>query len=165
MLNNMNKFPLSTHKNETASFGNAVGCFDGDYRFLSNFFEIPVLYGGLTYPSAEAAFQAQKTLSDEEKEAFTLLSPVKAKRAGSRVALRPDWEEVKLELMEEIVRAKFVQNPNLASRLLATGDRELIEGNAWHDVYWGIDLTTGQGENHLGKILMQIRRELKNGSI
>ena len=63
--------------------------------------------------------------------------------------------------MLQIVRAKFAQNPDLAARLLRTGDRKLIEGNTWHDVFWGMDLNTGQGENHLGRILMQVREEMR----
>ncbi len=141
-----------------------IRCFDGEFSFLSNFYEAPVTYGGLTYPTGESAYQAQKTLSEEEREKFTTVPPGKAKRLGNKVTLRQDWDEVKLGLMEEIVRAKFSQHPDLAERLLATQDREIVEGTVWHDIYWGIDLTTGQGENHLGKILMQIRGELKNGS-
>ena len=150
-------------KNDKPDF--SIRCFDGPYAFLSNFYESPVTFGGLTYPTSESAYQAQKTLSGEEREAFTHYSPGKAKRVGGKVDLRPDWNEVKLGLMEEIVRAKFTQNSEIAAQLIATGDRELIEGTTWHDVYWGIDLATGQGENHLGKILMQIRHELKTGRI
>lgn len=67
---------------------------------------------------------------------------------------------VKLGFMEEIVRAKFLQNPHLAGKLLATKERQLVEGNTWGDTYWGVDIRTGQGENHLGRILMQVRNEL-----
>ncbi len=59
--------------------------------------------------------------------------------------------------------AKFTQNPDLLSKLLATGDAELIEGNTWGDRVWGVDLYRGAGENHLGKILMRIRDELRDG--
>lgn len=146
-------------ENETPDF--SIRCFDGAYGFLSNFYEAPVTFGGLTYPTSEAAYQAQKTLAADERERFTLFSPGKAKRAGGKLTPRPDWDEVKLGLMEEIVRAKFAQNPDIAKRLLATGDRELVEGTLWHDTFWGIDLTTGEGENHLGRIMMNVRRELK----
>ena len=64
-------------------------------------------------------------------------------------------------IMEEIVRCKFTQNPHLADRLLKTGSRKLVEGNTWHDTCWGVDTSTGEGENHLGEILMKIREELK----
>lgn len=134
--------------------------FRDAYAFLSNFFEAEVNYGGLTYGSNEAAFQAQKCLSDEEKLPFTQAPPSKAKRMGRRVPLRPNWEAVKLGLMEEIVRAKFTQHPELAQQLMATGDMALIEGNTWGDTFWGVDTRSGKGENHLGRILMKIRSEL-----
>ena len=96
-----------------------------------------------------------------EREQFCELPANKAKRLGRQVELRSGWEEIKTELMLEIVRAKFTQNPVLAARLLATGARKLVEGNTWKDVFWGVDLRTGEGENHLGQILMQVREELK----
>ena len=135
---------------------------DPPYEFLTNFYEIPVTWEGLTYPSNEAAFQAAKVLSDEDRLPFTLLPPAKAKRRGRQVTLRSDWEQVKTRVMTEIVRAKFTQHPELAARLLATGDALLIEGTTWGDTCWGIDLTTGEGENRLGQILMQIRAELRS---
>lgn len=139
----------------------AIEAFQNEYRFLSNFFEAPVEYGGLRYPNNEAAFQAQKCLTEEEKLQFTGFVPVKAKSVGRRVQLRPDWEQVKLGLMEEIVRAKFTQNAWLGQRLLSTGNARLVEGNNWNDVYWGVNIKTGEGENHLGEILMKVRAELR----
>lgn len=133
------------------------------YRFLSNFYEAKIEYDGLTYGSNEAAFQAQKCITKGEKIQFTEYGPGKSKGIGRRIQLRPDWEEVKDSLMEAIVRAKFTQHPELAAKLLATGDKVLVEGNHWGDTYWGVDIHTGQGENHLGKILMKIRGELKEG--
>lgn len=133
------------------------------YRFLSNFYEAKVEYGGFTYGSNEAAFQAQKCMTEEEKAQFMEYSPGKSKGVGRRVQLRPDWEQVKVGVMEEIVRSKFTQHPELAAKLLATGDKVLVEGNHWGDTCWGVDTRTGQGENLLGKILMKVREELKQG--
>ena len=144
--------------------GEICGFFD-EYRFLSNFYEAPVTYGGLTYQSNEAAFQAQKCQSDEEKRRFTALSPSSAKSLGRRVKLRPDWETVKVGIMEEIVRAKFTQNRDLGIKLINTGERELIEGNTWRDLFWGVDLATRKGRNHLGQILMKIRDEINEDVI
>ena len=140
---------------------NSITDFREEYFFLSNFFPTAVTYDGLTYGSSEAAFQAQKCQTQEEKIPFTEYGPGKSKGAGRRVALRPDWEKVKAGLMEEIVRAKFTQNQELGWRLLGTGEKILIEGNHWGDTFWGVDTRTGQGENHLGKILMKVREELK----
>ena len=139
----------------------AITRFRGEYEFLSNFYEAPVTFGGLTYGSSEAAFQAQKCMTDEDRIAFTEYRSADSKKAGKKIKLRPDWDAVKLGVMEGIIRAKFTQNPELATRLIATGDRELVEGNHWHDKFWGVDSKTGEGENHLGRILMKIREELR----
>ena len=139
-----------------------IHCFRNEYRFLSNFWDAPVTYKGLTYQNAEAAFQAQKCIDEAEKVQFTTLCSNEAKRLGRHVQLRPDWEKVKVGIMEEIVRAKFIQNEELKWRLIGTGDAYLEEGNTWHDTCWGVDAETGEGLNHLGKILMKVREELKN---
>lgn len=138
---------------------NTILCFQGAYYFLSNFYECEIFYGW-PYGSTEAAFQAAKCETDDEKYGFIHLSPDAAKRKGRQVKLRPDWEQVKDGIMEEIVHEKFFQWEHLARKLMATGDAELIEGNTWNDRYWGIDLHTMQGQNKLGKILMKVRDEL-----
>ena len=138
-----------------------ITSFKDAHRFLSNFYQSPVTFGGLTYPNAEAAFQAQKCMTEEEKLSFTEMRPAKSKKAGRQVQLRPDWEEVKVGIMEGIVRAKFTQNEDLKWRLIGTGDAYLEEGNTWHDTCWGVDAKTGEGLNHLGRILMKVRDELR----
>lgn len=138
-----------------------IDSFRDKYLFLSNFSQARIKYNGLEFKNSEAAFQAQKVLDVEEQLPFTQMSPKEAKRRGKQVKLRPDWEDVKDGIMEEIVRAKFSQNVNLRSKLLATGDATLIEGNTWNDRYWGVDAKTGEGQNRLGKILMKIRSEFQ----
>lgn len=135
-----------------------INNFRGKYYFLSNFYEAPVTWNGLTYLNNEAAFQSAKTFSD--RECFTNLDPSSAKRLGRRVQLRDDWEDVKNDIMYEICKAKFSQNIELKKKLLATGDKHLEEGNTWGDKIWGT--VNGVGENRLGKILMKIREELRN---
>lgn len=138
--------------------------FRGDYDFLGNFYPVTVRLDGMEYLNAEAAFQAHKCISPEDRRQFTGMTANTAKRFGRRVDLRSDWEQVKLDVMRRVVRAKFEQHPDLAQRLLDTEDAELIEGNGWHDVYWGVDLRTGKGANHLGRILMDLRQEFgQNG--
>lgn len=132
--------------------------FRGEHYYLSNFFTAKVTYNGLTYENNEAAFQAQKTLSDMERNLFTNLPPNEAKRLGRRVKLRKDWESVKDQYMYEIVKEKFSQHPELRLKLLGTGSKILVEGNNWKDTYWGV--CNGVGENKLGKILMRVREEL-----
>ncbi len=137
-----------------------IDSFRGEYGFLSNFYDCKVYYNGMTFKNSEAAYQAMKCLSAEEALSFQEHSASEAKYHGQLVKLRPDWEQVKLRIMEEIVRAKFVQNVHLAKKLVATGDAELIEGNTWGDTYWGFDSRKKKGENHLGLILMKLRSEL-----
>lgn len=134
--------------------------FRDEFEFLSNFYPAAIEYDGLLYCNAEAAFQAQKCADRADRRQFFDLSAGKAKRLGRHVALRPDWEQVKDGLMLDIVRAKFTQNWWLGMRLVATGSKTLVEGNTWGDTYWGVDARTGQGENRLGRILMQVREEI-----
>jgi ribA/ribD-fused uncharacterized protein len=81
-----------------------------------------------------------------------------AKKFGRKVKLRDDWNDVRLQIMGEVVLTKFVVNKDLRDKLIATGQRELIEGNTWHDTFWGV--CNGKGGNHLGKILMEVRSML-----
>lgn len=136
-----------------------IGPFVGPYRFLSNFAEIAIRLPDGTYPTVEHAFQASKT-DDPEERAWVRSSPTPAgaKQRGKKVRLRPDWETVKVAIMEELVRQKF-RDPELRDALLATGEEELVEVNTWNDKFWGV--CKGKGENHLGKILMKIRAELR----
>lgn len=134
-----------------------IDSFSGKYRFLSNFFPCTIVYNGIQYESAEAAYQAQK--SPEYAHAFIGVSPMTAKKLGKRVKLRSDWEQVKVKIMQEIVYEKFTQNSELKQKLLDTDRAELIEGNSWGDTFWGI--CNGKGENYLGYILMQVRDQLR----
>jgi len=153
---------MSKHKTNT----NVINIFEGEYEFLSNFYYANVEFEGITYPSNEHAFQAAKSLDQNIRKSFLTECPTpdKAKKKGRSLQLRSDWESVKNNVMTTIVRNKFNAHPDLKMKLLATGNAMLIEGTTWHDTYWGIDLNTGKGENHLGKILMQIRSEMKNAS-
>ena len=139
----------------------AANRFRGDYAFLSNFYPAKLRYEGIAYYNAEAAYQAQKCADTGQKIQFAKLYADEAKRVARGVSLREDWDGVKLEIMEQIIRAKFEQNPRLAQLLLDTGDMQLVEGNTWHDLYWGVDWKTGVGENHLGRLLMELRETFK----
>lgn len=111
--------------------------FNGPHRFLSNFETAYVLLDGEPYWTVEHAYQAAKTLDKRERLWLAgLRTPGQAKRRGRKLALRPDWEQVKDTIMLDLLRQKFRQ-PQLRDALLATGDAELIEGNTWGDTYWG----------------------------
>ena len=134
--------------------------FKGKYFFLSNFYTAQVMYEGLLYQNNESAFQSAKVIYIERRKQFCNLDPSTAKKKGRNVTLRHDWEKIKDQVMEDCVRDKFARNDDLRQRLLDTGDQELVEGNTWNDTYWGV--CRGRGENMLGKILMKIRKELRD---
>lgn len=139
---------------------NVINNFRGENFFLSNFYMAPVMYDGITYTNSEAAFQAQKCANYEDRKAFMDLNPSDAKHKGRHVLLRDDWDKVKISVMYNIVKEKFVQNPVLRLKLMTTGAAKLEEDNTWGDKIWGT--VKGIGENNLGKILMQVREELYN---
>jgi N-glycosidase YbiA len=136
-----------------------ISSFTGDYRFLSNFYPSDVELDGIVYPSVEHAYQAAKTLDKEERKVFhkrPLPSAAEAKKLGRKSSLRSDWEGVKLQVMEDLLVQKFAHK-ELQEQLLATGQSLLVEGNWWGDSFWGVDNKKG-GQNHLGKLLMKIRK-------
>lgn len=138
---------------------NEISYFDDEFAFLSNFYEHPIVYQGLEYPTNEHAFQAAKTLNNEERISIQQESTAsRAKFAGRHVKLRDDWETIKVDIMYEICKEKF-KDEQLKQQLLDTGDKILVEGNTWNDDFWG--KATAQGANNLGIILMKIRDELK----
>lgn len=136
----------------------AISSFTGRYIFLSNFFRSPVSLDGTEYPTVEHAFQATKSLDYHHRYTIrTMYSPGAAKRIDQRVKLRKDWEHRRLDIMEELLRRKF-ESPVLRRRLTATAPSELVEDNTWEDRFWG--QCGGEGENHLGRLLMKIRDDL-----
>lgn len=138
---------------------NKIDSFRGKNYYLSNFYERLVTYDGITYKNNEAAFQAQKCISYEDRKQFSDLNASEAKRLGRKVSLRPDWESIKVDVMTDIVHAKFEQNKDLAEKLCNTDTAFLEEGNTWGDRIWGT--VNGNGKNLLGHILMSERDYLK----
>lgn len=140
-----------------------IDSFDGEFAFLSNFYDSPISDGRMIMPTVEHYFQAAKTDSMYDYTIIaTAKTPGEAKRAGRHCVLRKDWEEVKESVMREALRKKF-SDPVLRSKLLATGNRPLKEGNHWHDNYWGschCERCNDKGKNVLGQILMELRTEL-----
>ncbi len=136
--------------------------FRKEYYFLSNFYKCEFRYNGVWYSTSEAAYQASKTTDFDEKNKIALMDAVLAKRCGRKVDMRDDFESKKKNFMVAIVICKFTQNDYLIDKLLNTGDTKLIEGNLWHDNYWGVCNCGGKnctgGKNMLGKILMTVRR-------
>ena len=116
-------------------FPDVINKFKGEYDFLSNRYSSPFIWKGVKYPSAEAAYNAS------------------------------DPADNNLEIMTSVLEEKFRQNPKLMQKLIDTGNKILNNGNNKHETYWGIDLYSWIGENHLGKILMSIRDKEKNNEI
>ena len=145
-----------------------VDAFSGDYDFLSNFYPVNIFTEGFTFKSVEHAYQASKSNSHADWKLIESLGADqagKAKRLGRKFKLRRNWDLVKISLMRRFLEMKFL-DPELREKLLATGDAELIEGNYWHDNYWG-DCRCDKckhipGFNNLGKLLMRLRSNYAN---
>ncbi|MCY0999228.1 NADAR family protein [Myxococcus sp. MISCRS1] len=132
------------------------------HGWCSNFAPYPIKLGGRTWPTSEHYFQARKFEAPEDQEAIRQArTPMLAARMGRdrKRKLRRDWESIKVSVMREAVRAKFTQHEDLARLLLDTGDARLVE-HTDQDDYWG-DGGNGSGRNMLGRILMEIREELR----
>ncbi len=152
-----------THGLDTAE---RVCFYEQDFYVLSNFSSFNLQWKGYTFPTSEHAYHWEKFFPDvsvrhiaedilnapSAHEAFKI-----AERAKS--ARRPDWDQVKVDVMRDILRAKAKQHEYVSRKLLATGDRELVE-NSWRDDYWGWG-PDKDGQNMLGKLWMEIRAELR----
>ncbi len=141
-----------------------INQFAGEFRFLSNFYTCPapIPWHGRLYSRVENAYQAEKT---QDYEAFLDISAAKAKELGNTLPKRPDWIEISLPTMEQLLEIKF-SNPRLRELLLKTGTEELIEGNTWHDNFWGVcgcnKCRPKLKLNNLGKLLMKVREKIRN---
>lgn len=145
-----------------------INSFSGENDFLSNFYKAPVYYFvekaemDIPFATSENAYQFAKIdpklVELNEIVKWQICTPGKAKRMGQKVELRSDWEQVKIPIMEKILRSKF-EDELLRYKLLQTGTQELVEGNTWGDTFWGV--CNGKGSNHLGKLLMKIRKDFQ----
>ena len=132
--------------------------FSNEYNWLSNFYPCVIEYESIKYSSVEHAFVAAKTNSLDIRQLISRIpTPGLVKKIGKHLILRDDWEQVKLNIMRELLLKKF-QIPELKELLLSTGNTALVEGNTWGDTFWGV--CNGEGSNYLGKLLMGIRIEI-----
>lgn len=138
-----------------------INRFREEYFFLSNFCPCRINYNGRNYLCAEAAVQAEKTLDSEEKDLFKFLNGADSKALGKTISLRSDWEDIRLDVMYNVLLCKFNQNDILREKLLSTEDSILIEGNDHGDTFWGV--CKDNGSNYLGQLLMLIRKEILDG--
>ena len=132
------------------------------YGWMSNFSRHPIEMDRKVWPTVEHYFQAQKFHKDPERQEGIRLakSPGMAKRLGRGTGLRPDWNEVKVEVMQLAVLSKFEQHPDLAEKLLNTLDAVLIEDSPT-DSFWGCG-ADGKGKNMLGEVLLEVRDRLSS---
>jgi ribA/ribD-fused uncharacterized protein len=134
--------------------------YSDENRIYSNMYSCIIHINGKLYRSSEHWYQCNKTLDPVIHEQIrSCRSGYEAKKLGNTIEIRPDWDDIKLEIMYIGVYNKFKQNPKLRNRLLATDDGLLVENNKHKDSYWGV--YNGIGENHLGKILMRVRDQLR----
>lgn len=141
-----------------------IDSFRDEYAFLSNFYPVQVIgMDGFAYPTVEHAFQAAKTDVPEEQRYIRAAATTSiAKRRGRVVTLRRGWDDMRLDVMRELLANKFRTHPKLRAQLLDTRGQMLVEGNRWGDTYWGV--CRGVGYNHLGRLLMKLRAELAVGA-
>lgn len=146
--------------------------FDGEYRWLSNFYPARIEWMGREWPSLEHAYVATKCEHYEDVETIAELETAgKVKRFGRKLAkegrIRGDWAGMRLDTMRGLLARKF-QIPELREKLLATGDDTIVEGNNWHDNFYGsclCDTCGNKGENYLGKLLMALRTKLREADV
>lgn len=151
--------------------------FQGEYRFLSNFYPSEFQYtftdygyhgGGVeTFKSVEHFYQAMKVMHDADlfRQIIECESPGKAKRLSRKFDMTKhpmDWDSIKVPIMRIGIQAKFNTIPELRKRLLDTVDMYLQEGNNWGDDFWGFDFKTQKGKNVLGTLLMEERKRIIN---
>lgn len=138
------------------------GFHQDGYEFLSNFYLSDFVFLGNHWPSVENAYTWYKTGADPDKlELYQNINPGLAKRK-SRIPSDESWSIRKLQVMRNLINAKFDQNEDLAERLIATGTEEIVEFNTWGDKFYGMVEENGKlvGLNHLGILLMNKRSDL-----
>jgi len=132
---------------------------DAGYDFLSNFYTSTISFEGNLYPTVEHAYQASKTTDPKLRQLIKKApGPMAAKKLGKCIQLREDWGSIKLVIMRILIKEKF-ENPFLRHLLLKTGDARLVMVNRFNDRFWGV--YKGTGENWLGKILEEVREQIR----
>lgn len=132
------------------------------FGFFSNFSRYSIILDGREWPTTEHYFQAQKYINTPRYEDIANAPTPRIAADLGRVRsipIRPDWEEIKNEIMKKCVLEKVNTYKEIKNALISTGDQEIIEDSPI-DYYWGCG-KDGTGKNMLGKILMEIRKELK----
>lgn len=139
--------------------------YEQDFYVLSNFSAFSLRWHGFTFPTSEHAYQSEK-FRNYRNDIAEMIACAPSAHEAFKLAMRsrservPEWDDMKVSVMREILRAKAMQHEYVRRKLLATGDRELIE-NSWRDDFWGWG-PNRDGQNMLGKLWMEIRAELRS---
>lgn len=137
-----------------------IKSFRGEYRWLSNFYNCDVELWGFKFKTVENAYQASKSSNiDDWYKMVNCKTPFDAKRLGRKILIREDFDFIKINIMDHLLRQKF-QDPYFKRKLIETGDQLIQEGNQWGDTFWGV--CNGIGHNNLGKLIMNIRTSLRS---
>lgn len=158
---------------------NGINGFQGKYRCLSNFYKLntpmkvylPIYSENqkeYSFDNVESAFQACKASSIEDVD--KMISKCKTagqfKRYGRRMALRKDWETIKVNAMLDLLIKKcFCCRKFINTLVSIPDDMVIVEMNSWGDKYWGVSNKDFQGENILGRLLSNLRKDLIEGRI
>lgn len=151
---------------DIAAIRRAAAFYEGEFYMLSNFSSFRVVYRSRIWPTAEHAYQAMKFHSYDIQEMIRHQDSAHAAKKGARAIadkVRGDWDEVKVDIMREICRAKLEQHPYIREKLMGTGDRPIFEASP-EDAFWGWG-PDRRGQNMLGRIWVQLRSELRAGLI
>lgn len=150
---------MANHKLDTDT---QVFFYEQDYYVLSNFSAFTLEWKGIRFDTSEAAYHWEKFPHQPELQRQIQFAP--SAHEAFKIAERHkelnrwDWQQIRVPLMKELLRAKVAQHEYVKVKLYATGDRELVE-DSWRDSFWGWGEDT-KGENTLGKLWMEVRAEV-----
>lgn len=131
-----------------------------EYRWLSNYHDCDIFWMGLHFKNTEAAYQASKCYELSNAKLFQTMSGLEAKKHSKTFVARRYWDEMRYNIMAQLIFQKFLVHKDLRELLLATDEKYIEETNYWNDTYWGV--CNGIGENNLGKLIMNTRAYFKN---
>ena len=132
--------------------------FRDENDWLSNFAPVKITLNGVTYASVEHAYMSAKSDSKEWKKlcADPSRTAGEVKRLSKLLTLVDNWDKRKVAVMRSCLMQKYHTEP-YRTKLINTGSEYIKEGNTWGDVFWGVNIETGEGENNLGKLIMYVR--------
>ena len=142
-----------------------IGFYPREFYPFDNFSSFKVEWNGYLFASVEEAYQAASFMGSDEELVEKIKKSHSADEAqriayANRDKRREDWDDVKISIMEELLRLKIEQNPYVKKKLLQTGDYMIVEDSPKDD-FWGWG-PNRNGQNNLGKLWMKLRGELKN---